>query len=153
MEGTVSRTSRVTVFVLVGTLVAAGAISALLLVRDSDDAVGPPTMPNVVGQSWDTVGGVLAAAGVPFNFEYRSVANDRVPENLIATQNPAAGARVPSSGDNWLEVSAGGPTITFEQLPAQAQALAKTLRFYDDKELILVTTTPNIQISTTGVTM
>ena len=140
MIGATSAAARVTVFVLVAVLVGVAAISALLLVRDSDS--GPAKMPNLVGKDYESATAALDTAGISADREYRAIANATVPADRLAAQRPAAGQPVPAPGTEIvLEFSAGGPTITFAELPARARAFANTLMDYDETELILVTTT------------
>jgi hypothetical protein len=148
------RASRLTVVALVAVMLAATGGSIAYFVEHDDarpkptqqtSPTQPPqaTMPNVVGKDYDGAAAALAAAGITVSeLEYRAVANASVPANRVVSQDPAAGISVPADGSPVsLEVSAGGPTITFDKLPASVRAFTETLANYDPRELVLVTTT------------
>ena len=143
------RAPRSVAIVLVGALMAAAGVSAYLLVSDDrSETAGSnaPPMPALFGMEYEDASAALDALGLYREHEvvYRAIANASVPVNRVAGQEPAAGNPLPKPGaDIVLEFSAGGPTITFAQLPARAKSLTKTLEFYDPTEPILVTTTAN----------
>ncbi|MDX6285687.1 MAG: hypothetical protein QOG53_1172 [Frankiales bacterium] len=141
-----NRASRLTVVVLVIAMLGAAAGSGLyFLVHDGGNAQPTkPTMPDVGGLTFEGAFAALTAAGLTneHHVEFRSIANDDVPINRVAAQSPWAGTPAPEPGaDIVLDISAGGPTITFAELPAKARALARTFARYDATERILVTTT------------
>jgi hypothetical protein len=143
-----NRASRLPVVVLVIAMLGTAAGSGLYFLAHDGGTSQPTTpsratMPDVVGKDYDGATAALTAAGIIHNaVEYRAVANETVPADRVAAQQPAAGQPAPAPGvDVVLEISAGGPTITFAALPAKARALARTYARYDTTEPILVTTT------------
>lgn len=68
----------------------------------------------------------------------RYVANESEPAGVVVDQNPAPGSPLDDVNDWSLTVSAGGPVVSFWDLPPALRRLAETLDGYDRSEPVLV---------------
>lgn len=105
---------------------------------------GRPAVPDVRGLTVQEANEAMMSAGYDAGsatLDSRYIANEDVPADVITAQDPPPGEPLPPGERISVEVSAGGPVIDFEGLPAQARGLASELAGYDMKEPILVTVT------------
>ena len=107
------------------------------------DAVATVVVPGLVGTPISEAGDLLRAAGIiePL-WDSRWIADAWIPAGIITAQAPSPDMTIESNTTIAITVSAGGPAITFDELPDHvAQWLTGTGRSPFGDEPILVVDT------------
>jgi hypothetical protein len=154
------RRRRLTVIGAVAAIILVTGIGLTSVLADGDDQVltGParprdPTgqpsddqadVPDLVGLTVDEAAVELHAAGFTGNpalFQSRYIASDDVEIDIVMSQQPPAGTDSDADDPVAVDVSAGGPAISFDELPEQARSFTSQLPGYDETEPILAVST------------
>jgi hypothetical protein len=105
---------------------------------------GQAVVPDLVGLTIDEAVTELHDAGFSGNpalFQSRYIASDNVEIDIVMAQEPPPATISDANDAIAIDVSAGGPTISFDELPMQAQSFTSQLPGYDETEPILAAST------------
>jgi hypothetical protein len=101
-------------------------------------------VPDLVGLTVDEAVVELQAAGFngnPALFQSRYIASDDVELDVVMSQEPPPTTVTGADDPVAIDVSAGGPAISFDELPGQARSFTSQLPGYDKTEPILAVST------------
>ena len=115
------------------------------------EAVATVVVPGLVGTPISEAGDLLRAAGmVEPLWDSRWIADDSTRAGIITAQAPSPGMTIAPNATIAITVSAGGPTISFDELPDHvAQWLSSTGRSpFGDEPILVVDTAVGVAYKT-----